>query len=131
MLASGAVSWKSHTQKSIATSTTEAEYMALHDCSKDVMWMCNILLEMGFPIKTPIPIYVDNQGAIFNASNPTHERKTKHIAVRYHKIREYVEEGSVDLFYVRTDENPSDIFTKPLGRIKFELFRKSLGLIFN
>ncbi|RXW14197.1 hypothetical protein EST38_g11655 [Candolleomyces aberdarensis] len=130
LLASGAISWKSYTQKSIATSSTEAEYMALFDCSKQVLWLRILLKELGIPMQVPTPIYVDNQGAIFNASNLVQERRTKHIDVRYHKIQEYVEEGQVVLYYIPTTENPADIFTKPLGRVKFELFRKSLGLIF-
>jgi hypothetical protein len=69
-------------------------------------------------------------GAIFNASNPTSERRTKHIDVRYHLIRHYVETGEIDLEYISGIENPADIFTKPLGRVKFELFRESLGLVF-
>ncbi|KAJ2932734.1 hypothetical protein H1R20_g4383, partial [Candolleomyces eurysporus] len=64
LLASGAVSWKSFTQKSIATSSTEAEYMALFDCAKQVAWLRLLLGELGFPMKAPTPIYVDNQGAI-------------------------------------------------------------------
>ncbi|KAJ2934251.1 hypothetical protein H1R20_g2855, partial [Candolleomyces eurysporus] len=131
LLASGAVSWKSYTQKSIATSSTEAEYMALSDCAKQVIWLRILLKELGIPMQVPVPIYVDNQGAIFNASNPVQEHRTKHIDVRYHLIRQYVENEDVSLFYIPTDDNPADIFTKPLGRVKFELFRKSLGLVFH
>ena len=130
ILACGPISWKSFVQKSIATSSTEAEYMALCDCAKQVVWIRLLLEELKLPVKIPVPIYVDNQAAIFNASNPTQERRTKHMDVRYHKIREFVEEGKVDLFYIPGTDNPADLFTKPLGRIKFEQFRKSLGLVF-
>ena len=129
LLASGAVSWKSYAQKTIATSSTEAEYMALFDCGKQVNWLRILLTEIGYKLRLPTPIYADNQGAIFNASNPTQERRTKHMDVRYHLIREYVEQGIVALYYVEGSENPADIFTKPLGRVKFEYFRKSLGLV--
>jgi hypothetical protein len=130
LLASGPVSWKSFAQKSVATSSTEAEYMAMCDCAKQVVWFKIMLDELGFPMRCPAPVYADNQGSIFNASNPTQERRTKHMAVRYHKIREFVEEERIAIFYVPGTENPADIFTKPLGRVKFEEFRKSLGLVF-
>jgi hypothetical protein len=129
-LASGPVSWKSFVQKSVATSLTEAEYMALCNCAKQVVWFKIMLDRLGFLMRYPVPIYTDNQGSIFNASNPTQERRTKHMDVRYHKIREFVERDQVSLYYIPGTENPTDIFTEPLGRVKFEEFRKSLGLVF-
>ena len=104
--------------------------MALFDCGKQVAWLRNMFMELGFPLTSPTPIYADNQGAIFNASNPTQERRTKHIDVRYHKIREFVEDKVVELFFVEGSQNPADIFTKPLGRVLFEKFREELGLVF-
>jgi hypothetical protein len=104
--------------------------MALSDCAKQVKWLQLILQEIGYILKGPIPICADNMGAILNASNPISERRTKHIDVRYHLIRYYVETGEIDLEYISGTENPAGIFTKPLGRAKFELFHESLGLKF-
>ena len=130
MLASCVITWKSYTQKTIATSSTEAEYMAMFDCGKQVAWIRNMLMELGYSLTTPTPLYADSHGAIFNASNPTQEKRTKHMDVRYHKIRKFVELMVISIFYIEGSENPADIFTKPLGRILFEKFRKELGLIF-
>ena len=128
-LASASISWTSHAQKTVATSSTEAEYMALSDCSRQVMWLKHMFNELGMPIGK-IPICTDNNGAIFMGSNPIQERRIKHIDVRYHYIRERVEEGDVEILRVDTDENPSDMFTKPLGHVKFSKFREKLGLEF-
>jgi hypothetical protein len=130
LLASAPVSWRSHQQKTVATSSTEAEYMAMSDCGKQAVWFGIMLKELGFPLKVPVPIYADNQASIFNASNPVQETRTKHIDVKYHKIREMVDLGQIAIYYVPGTENPADLFTKPLGRVKFEEYRKSLGLEF-
>jgi hypothetical protein len=104
--------------------------MAMSDCGKQAVWFGIMLKELGFPLKVPVPIYADNQASIFNASNPVQETRTKHIDVKYHKIREMVDLGQIAIYYVPGTENPADLFTKPLGRVKFEEYRKSLGLEF-
>ena len=128
-LANATISWTSHAQKTVATSSTEAEYMALSDCSRQAMWLKHLFAELGIPIVT-IPICTDNNGAIFIGSNPIQERRVKHMDVRYHYIRERVENGDVEILRVDSADNPADMFTKPLGHIKFEQFRNMLGLEF-
>ena len=121
--------WTSHAQKTIATSSTEAEYMALSDCSRQIMWIKHMFKELGIPIGI-VPICSDNNGAIFIGSNPIQERRIKHIDVRYHYIRECVENGDVEILRVDTEDNTADMFTKPLGHVKFVRFRGQLGLEF-
>jgi hypothetical protein len=77
-LASGPIIWRSRAQTTVAHSSTEAEYMALSDCSHQVSWICTIFLELGMHLG-PILIYADNQGSIFIRSNPVQEIRTKHI----------------------------------------------------
>jgi hypothetical protein len=129
MLAGGIVSWTSHAQKTIALSSTEAEYMSISDCSRQVKWVKTLLSEIGYKLG-PIPICGDNQGSIFIASNPVTEKRSKHIDIRYHFIREVVEDGYVDVTFIDGAENPADMLTKNLGRIKFDKFRAQLGLQF-
>ena len=88
-----------------------------------------LLEEIGYKLG-PLPICSDNQGAIFISSNPVTERRSKHIDIRYHYIRELIEEKKVEIFYISMDENPAYLFTKNLGRIKFLKFRGMLGLRF-
>ena len=103
--------------------------MALSDCSRQVMWLKHMFKELGFPIGT-VPICSDNNGAIFIATNPVQERRTKHIDVRYHYIRERIEEGDIEVFRVDTEDNIADVLTKALGHVKFDQFRRQLGLEF-
>ena len=128
-LAGGAISWTSRAQKTVALSSTEAEYMALSDCSRQVVWMHTLLGELGYPLK-PIPICGDNQGSIFIASNPVTEKRSKHIDIHYHFIREAVSRKLVEVFFIDGDKNPVDLLTKNLGSVKFLLFRPEYGLRF-
>jgi len=128
-LADGVVSWQSRAQKTVAHSSTEAEYMAMSDCSRQVMWIQSLLRELGFS-ESRTPICGDNQGSIFIASNPVQEHRTKHIDIRYHYIRERVEEGDVELFFIPGTDNPADLLTKALGDNLFQRFIKEYGLEF-
>jgi hypothetical protein len=126
-LAGGAFSWTSRAQKTVAHLSTDAEYMALSDCSCQVMWVCSIFKELNYSLIS-IEIVSDNQGAIFNASNPVTEKCSKHIDIRYHYIRELIETDVVCLLYIQGVENLADILTKNLGHTKFSIFRPKLGL---
>jgi hypothetical protein len=127
-LAGSVVSWKSRKQKTLAHSSTEAEYMALSDASRQISWIQNLYKEIGFKIESTI-LCGDNQGAIFIGSNPTTEKRTKHIDIRFHYIRECIEEGKIILYYIPTKEQIADILTKNLSFDKFKYLRSKLGLI--
>ena len=129
MIAGGIFSWATRAQRTVALSSTEAEYMALSDCGRQCVWICSILLELSYSFG-PIPISGDNQGSIFMASNPITEVRNKHIDVRYHAIWDFVTQGKIKLFYIEGSENPADMFTKNLGHAKFCKFQSQLGMIF-
>ena len=84
-LAGASISWQSCAQKTIALSSTEAEYMALCDCCKQAKWIKTLLSELGINVR-PIPVNGDNQGSIFLKSNPVQGNRSKHIDIRYHFI---------------------------------------------
>ena len=128
-LGGAAVSWTSKAQKTVALSSTEAEYMSLSDTSRQLVWTRSLMQEIGFKLG-PLPLCGDNQGAIFIASNAVQEKRTKHIDIRYHYIREVVEQRQIDLFFIPTEENPADMFTKNLARDKFLSCRSQLGIRF-
>ena len=128
-VAGGVFSWTSRAQKTVAHSSMDAEYMALSDCSRQVVWVRSMLEELGYNLK-PTPISCDNQGAIFVSSNPVTERRSKHIDIRFHYIRDVIERKLVQVFYLEGEENPADFFTKNLGLVKFAKFRQMLGLTF-
>ena len=128
-LAGSAIKWHSRTIKDVAQSSTVSEYMALSGCARDCAWYTILLQEIGRPVKY-IPVYCDNNGAIFNAQNPHTGKGTKHIELPYHYVREQVEKGKIRLFRVESAENHADMMTKNLGPQKFLYFRKHLGLEF-
>jgi hypothetical protein len=128
-LANGVVCWNSQVQKSIALSSTEAEYMSLTDMSRQLVWIQSLFEELGINL-SPIPLCGDNQGSIFLASNLAQEKRIKHIDLWYHYICEVIQLKKIELFFIEGSENPADLFTKNLGRIKFVKFREQLGLEF-
>ena len=108
-------SWQSRQQTNVAYSSTEAEYIALSDCSKQVVWIWTIMEELGYFLE-PIPICGDNQGSIFMADNAVTESCSKHIDLQWHGIRNYVKESIIEIFYIEGTKNPADMFTKNLGQ---------------
>ncbi|GJZ38021.1 retrovirus-related pol polyprotein from transposon TNT 1-94 [Tanacetum coccineum] len=121
------VSWSSKNQKSTAISSTEAEYIALSGCCAQILWMRSQLTDYGFQFNK-IPLYCDNKSAIALCCNNVQHSRAKHIDVRYHFIKEHVENGIVKLYFVRTEYQLADIFTKPLPRERFNFLIEKLGM---
>ncbi|KAK6149097.1 hypothetical protein DH2020_016622 [Rehmannia glutinosa] len=128
MLGNILVSWFCKKQNSIATSTTEAEYIVAGSCCAQVLWMRQQLRDYDVEEKE-IPIMCDNRSAIAITQNPVLHSRTKHIDVRYHFIRDHVEKKDITLEYISTDKQLADIFTKPLCESRFEELKHELGLI--
>ncbi|CAL3962787.1 unnamed protein product [Diplocarpon coronariae] len=127
-LANCLFSWKSKLQSIIAQSTTEAEYMAINSAAKEAVYIKQILLELGFYIQNKLPLYTDNNGALLLAKNPQFHERTKHIAVKYHYIRDLISKGEIDLIYINTLSQKADGFTKPLAKPQFVEFLKQLAI---
>lgn len=83
---------------------------------------------MQAPQASSTPLFIDNQSTIKLAKNPVFHDRTKHINTKFHFIRHYVKDGSISLQYCATTDQPADILTKALGRVKFEKFREMIGL---
>jgi len=130
MIVGSAFSWTLRTQKTVALSSTKAEYMALSDCSHQCVWIHSILTELGYRFR-PIHISEDNQGSIFISSNPVTESRNKYIDVCFHAIWDFVTQRKVKLFFIEENENPASMFTKNLSHVKFCKFRAQLSLIFH
>ena len=119
------MSWKSRLQKCVALSTTEAEYIAVAEGCKDFLWLKKFLQDLGFKHDKYV-LYCDNQSTIHLSKNSTFHSRSKHIDVRYHWIRDVLEEK---LLQIHTDKNGSDMMTKPLNKEKFEFCRRQAGMI--
>ncbi|GJX48216.1 retrovirus-related pol polyprotein from transposon TNT 1-94 [Tanacetum coccineum] len=97
----------------------EAEYVSLSACCAQVIWMRTQLLDYGFKYNR-IPMYCDSKSAIAISCNPVQHSKTKHIDIRYHFIKEHVERGTVEIYFVGTEYQLADLFTKALPKERFE-----------
>ena len=106
----------------------EAEYVALSDCSKQVVWIHTMMEKLSYFLE-PILICGDNQGSIFMADNPVMESHSKHIDLWWHGIHNYVKEGLIKIFYIEGTKNPADMVTKNLGQEALNNCRRQLGLI--
>ena len=110
----------------IATGTCEAEYKALSLALKELTWIRMLLNTMCIDVETPMMIWEDNQATINLATDASAAKRTKHIAVRHHFIREFYDEGLIDIKYIPTQSQTADILTKSLGRQLFTLFRDKI-----
>jgi hypothetical protein len=103
----------------VSTSTTEAEYVALCQGSKEAVWFRGLLRETGFTQylgdSLDVQIYSDNQGCIALAENPKGHSRSKHIGVQYHYTRQLVEYKKIKLDYCPTKDMLADVLTKPLS----------------
>jgi hypothetical protein len=122
------VSWASKKQNSIALSTAEAEYIATGHCCAQLLWMRQTLRDYGYKL-TKVPLLCDNESAIRMADNPVEHSRTKHIAIRYHFLRDHQQKGDIEIAYINTKEQLVDIFTKPLYEQTFTKLRRELNIL--
>jgi hypothetical protein len=129
-LGSGMVSWASRKQPHTADSTCYAEYIALHEASHEVIFFRQFLDGLMLGTMDPTPLYCDSDSARQLTEDQRWHSKVRHFRVKYHSTRELVDFGELLVIGVRSTDNTSDIFTKPLGRSAFEHLRHFLGLRF-
>jgi hypothetical protein len=122
-----AVSWISQIQKIVALSTTEAEYIAVTEASKEMIWLQGLLAEMGFKQEKNV-LHSDSQSAIHLAKNSAFHSRTKHIGLRYHFVRSLLEDGVLTLEKIQGSKNPADMLTKTVTIEKLKLCSTSVGL---
>nr|GEX23954.1 integrase, catalytic region, zinc finger, CCHC-type, peptidase aspartic, catalytic [Tanacetum cinerariifolium] len=121
------VSWSSKKQDCTSMSSAKAEYVSLFACCAQVLWMRTQLTDYGFHFDK-IPMYCDSKAAIAISCNLVQHSHTKHINVRYHFIKEKVEKGIVELFFVGTEYQLTDLFTKALPEERFKYLVRRLGM---
>lgn len=125
-LAGGCVSWATRLQPTVALSSTEAEYMAVCAAAQEAMHMRRLLADVGAPVRGATVIWEDNQGCMALSKHAAFHKRTKHIDVRYHYVRERVAAGDIVLDFVATEFQLADCLTKPLGRVKLEKLRAAM-----
>ncbi|GJR42993.1 hypothetical protein Tco_1311096 [Tanacetum coccineum] len=121
------VSWSSKKQDCTAMSTAYVEYVSLSASCAQVLWMRTQLTDYGFNFNK-IPMYCDSKSAIAISFNLEQHSRTKHIVVRYYFMKEHVERGIVELYFVRTEYQLADLFMKALLKERFEYLVGRLGM---
>lgn len=125
---SGAISWSSKRQATVALSSCESELMAETQAAKEAVWLNRFLAEVMHEEQVACIIHCDNQGAIALAKNDQFHARTKHIEIREKWVREAVAAGQVELEYIPTDQQVADGLTKPLSKDKFIAYRSAIGV---
>jgi hypothetical protein len=123
------ISWQSQKQKVVAASSCEAEYIAAATAACQGIWLARLLGELLNKKAAPFSLFIDNKSTISLCKNPVLHDRSKHIDLRYHLIRDYVEKGMVAPEFIRTAEQKADILTKPLGRVRFQELRSKIGIV--
>ncbi|GKB91497.1 retrovirus-related pol polyprotein from transposon TNT 1-94 [Tanacetum coccineum] len=116
-----------HLAKSAVISSTEAEYIAMSGCCAQILWMRSQLTDYGLGFNK-IPMYCDNKSVIALSCNNVQHSRSKHIDIRFHFIKEHVENGVIELYFVNTEYQLADIFTKALARERIEFLINKLGM---
>ncbi|GJR77672.1 putative ribonuclease H-like domain-containing protein [Tanacetum coccineum] len=122
------ISWQCKKQTIMATSTTEAEYVAAASCCGQVLWIQNQMLDYGFNFMNT-KIYIDNESTICIVKNPVYHSKTKHIAIRHHFIRDAYEKKLIQVLKIHTDDNVADLLTKAFDVSRFQFLVVTIGMI--
>ena len=129
-LANGPISWKSKQQKTVALSSTEAEYMSLTAASQEALHLRSLLPILDIDVSLPTVIYEDNESALQLANNPVHHDRTKHIAIKHHFIRETISSKQIVVLRVVTKENVADMLTKAVTNTVYEhLIERFMGTV--
>ncbi|GJW35057.1 retrovirus-related pol polyprotein from transposon TNT 1-94 [Tanacetum coccineum] len=124
----GGIQFIGEKQDCTAMSLAEAKYVSLSACCVQVIWMRTQLLDYGYKYNK-ILMYCDSKSAISISWNPVPHSRTKHINIRYHFIKEHLEKGTVELYFVRTEYQLADLFTKALPKERFEYLVHRIRII--
>ena len=121
-----AFSWKATLQPTVALSTTEAEFMAITEATKESIWLRELVGELHSCQGATI-VYCDSQSAIHLTKDSMHHERTKHIDVRYHFVRDIVAQGKIIVHKISTEDNPANMLTKTLPTAKFKKCLDTIG----
>lgn len=128
ILSGAAICWQARKQKTVSLSSTESEYLALSEATKEALYLKELLNEIGLKCES-VQIYNDSQSAQKLATNFGFHSRTKHIDVRHHFIKQKIQEGEIEIEYMPTEEMPADVLTKGLSVNKHNQCIEALGMI--
>jgi hypothetical protein len=127
-LSQAPISWRCTLQSTVALSTTEAEYMAMTEAMKEAIWLQGLLDDLGVE-QDFLQVRCDSMSAIYLAKNQVYHARTKHIDVRYHFVRDVLDDGDILLVKIHTNDNPADMLTKVVTGVKFKHCKNLLRIL--
>lgn len=128
VMSNGAISWCSQRQPIVALSTTESEYIALSTTTREIMWLKQLARECVANDRSTVIVHCDNQSAINLGESEAYRPRTKHIDIRFHHLRERVNDRTIRLEYIATSDMVADSLTKAVPSHKTELCRLGMGI---
>ncbi|MFV0960694.1 Ty1/Copia family ribonuclease HI, partial [Klebsiella pneumoniae] len=123
------ISWRSKKQGVVARSSAESEYRSMAQTAAEIVWIKSMLEWLGIFVPRPIHMWCDNLAAIYIANNPVFHERTKHIEVDCHYIRDMILKGEIATSHVSSEEQTTDVFTKPLSISDFSRCCNKLSMI--
>ena len=127
-LGNNLICWASQKQKIVALSSCEAEYVAATTAACQGIWLARLIGELMNKEMISMTLMVNNKSAIALSKNPVFHNRSKHIETKFHYIRTCLEEKKMELDFISSENQLADLFTKSLGRLKFEQLRQRLGI---
>lgn len=122
------VSWKSKKQETVSMSTAEAEFRAMSQGTKEMIWLSRLLDDFMVPFTPPAYLYCDNTAALHIANNSVFHERTKHVELDCYKTREAIESGFLKTMYVATEDQLADALTKPIYPAQFHALTGKMGV---
>ncbi|PNX56481.1 putative copia-type protein [Trifolium pratense] len=128
-LGPNAISWSCKKQSTVARSSTEAEYRTIGSTTTELLWLQQLLLELGIQLPQPPTIFTDNIGANYLCTNPVFHTRMKHLAIDYHFVRDLVGKKELKVSHVPSSHQLADLLTKPLARNRHDFLTSKIGVV--
>ncbi|XP_019091083.1 PREDICTED: uncharacterized protein LOC109128696 [Camelina sativa] len=128
LLGGSPISWKTKKQKVVSQSSCEAEYRAMSIATREIMWLRQLLKDLGFQPNGPSRLICDIKSALYIATNPVFHERTKHIEIDCHRVRDSINSGVLTTAHIGTKEQLADLLTKALGKVQFSNLMSKLGV---
>ena len=125
------ISWRSKKQNLVSDSTCECEYIAISEAAKEALFLRSLFSELTMSPRQKVTIFADNQSAISLAHHQSFHGRSKHIDIKYHLVRDYINKDYIQVLYVPSAQNIADIFTKPPTGPQLDNFAWIRGKILN